>query len=90
LGLDDNGNCSNAGIALTNVGPTPVRATQAQESLEGKSLDENNIADAAQLAADASQPVGDHRGSEEFKRAIVKTLTARAIDKAKTRAEGKK
>ena len=42
------------------------------------------------MAADASQPVGDHRGSEEFKRAIVKTMTARAIDKAQTRAEGKK
>ncbi|SVC19931.1 uncharacterized protein METZ01_LOCUS272785, partial [marine metagenome] len=64
--------------------------SQAQEALIGKPLDENNIAEAAQLAADAAQPVGDHRGSEEFKRAIVKTMTTRAIDKAKTRAEGKK
>ena len=90
LVVDGEGNCSNAGIALTNVGPTPVRASQAQEALIGKPLDENNIAEAAQLAADAAQPVGDHRGSEEFKRAIVKTMTTRAIDKAKTRAEGKK
>ena len=40
------------------------------------------------LAAEASQPIGDHRGSEEYKRGVVKTLPGRAIMKAKTRAFG--
>ena len=71
----DGDNCSSAGIALTNVGPTPIRATEAQNALIGTSVSSDDIDKAAELAASASQPVGDHRGSEEYKRAVVKTLT---------------
>ncbi len=84
----DGDNCSSAGIALTNVGPTPIRAIEAQNALIGTSVSSDDIDKAAGLAAAASQPVGDHRGSEEYKRAVVKTLTARAIQTAKDRAEG--
>ena len=80
--------CSSAGIALTNVGPTPIRATEAQNALIGTSVSSDDIDKAAELAAAASQPVGDHRGSEEYKRAVVKVLTARAVQTAKDRAEG--
>ena len=84
----DSDSCSSAGIALTNVGPTPIRATEAQDALVGTSASSDDIDKAAELAASAAQPVGDHRGSEEYKRAVVKTLTARAIQTAKDRAEG--
>lgn len=82
----DGDNCSSAGIGLTNVGPTPIRATAAQDALVGTPVSDDDIENAASLAADASQPVGDHRGSEDYKRAVVKTLTARAIQAAKERA----
>ena len=82
--------CSKAGIALTNVGPTPVRATQAQDALVGTTITQEDAEKAGELAAAASQPVGDHRGSEEYKRAVVKVLTTRAILKAKSRAGGEK
>ena len=84
----DGDNCSSAGIALTNVGPTPIRATEAQNALIGTSVSSDDIDKAAELAAAASQPVGEHRGSEEYKRAVVKVLTARAVQTAKDRAEG--
>ncbi len=84
----DGDNCSSAGIALTNVGPTPIRATEAQNALIGTSVSGDDIDKAAELAAAAAQPVGDHRGSEEYKRAVVKVLTARAVQTAKDRAEG--
>ena len=84
----DGDNCSSAGIALTNVGPTPIRATEAQNALIGTSVSSGDIDKAAELAAAAAQPVGDHRGSEEYKRAVVKVLTARAVQTAKDRAEG--
>lgn len=84
----DGDNCSSAGIALTNVGPTPIRAIEAQNALIGTSVSSDDIDKAAELAAAASQPVGDHRGSEEYKRAVVKVLTARAVQTAKDRAEG--
>tara|TARA_B100000131_G_scaffold302063_1_gene324860 strand:- start:1047 stop:1922 length:876 start_codon:yes stop_codon:yes gene_type:complete len=84
----ENGKCSSSGIALTNVGPTPVRAKDAQDVLIGTDVSNEVIEQASNLAAEASQPVGDHRGSEEYKRGVVKTLTGRAILKAKNRAMG--
>jgi len=86
----DGDTCSKAGIALTNVGPTPIRASDAQDSLVGTAVTDEDADKAGQLAADASQPVGDHRGSEEYKRAVVKVLTSRAIMQAKERATGGK
>ncbi len=88
LTLDKNGNCESIGIGLTNVGLTAIRATQAEAALQGKPPNEANIKTAAQLAADAAQPIGDQRGSEEYKRALVKTLTVRALRKAVERAKG--
>jgi len=84
----DGDTCSKAGIGLTNVGPTPVRASDAQDALVGTAVSQEDADKAGELAAAASQPVGDHRGSEVYKRAVVKTLTSRAIMKAKARAEG--
>ena len=84
----DGDTCSKAGIGLTNVGPTPIRATEAQDALLGTTVSQEDADKAGELAAAASQPVGDHRGSEDYKRAVVKTLTSRAIMKAKERAEG--
>ena len=84
----DGDTCSKAGIALTNVGPTPVRALEAQDALVGSSVSKEDADKAGELAAEASQPVGDHRGSEEYKRAVVKALTSRAIMQAKERSGG--
>ncbi|HEX6606265.1 MAG TPA: xanthine dehydrogenase family protein subunit M [Chloroflexia bacterium] len=86
--LDEQGNCESVGIGLTNVGETPIKATQAEQALLGKPLDDANIHVAAQLAAEAAEPVGDQRGSEEYKRALVKTLMVRALRKAAQRATG--
>jgi carbon-monoxide dehydrogenase medium subunit len=85
--LDENGNCESAGIGLTNVGDTPIKATEAENALKGKPLDDANIRMAAQLASEAAQPTGDHRGSEEYKRALIKTLTVRALRQAVERAK---
>ena len=86
--LDSNGNVTYAGIGLTNVGPTPIKARDAEQSLLGKPLDESTIHQAADLAAAASQPTSDTRGPAEYKRDMVRTLTVRALRKALTRATG--
>ncbi len=86
----ENGICASAGIGLTNVGPTPIRAIEAQNALIGTDISEENIQKAGELAAEASQPIGDHRGSDEYKKSVVNTLTKRAIIKAKDRAQGGK
>ena len=84
----DGDTCSKAGIGLTNVGPTPVRASEAQDALVGTTVSQEDADKAGELAAASSQPVGDHRGSEEYKRAIVRILTSRAIMQAKERSGG--
>lgn len=84
----DGQNCVSAGIGLTNVGPTPVRAVEAQNVLIGTDVNKEIIQKAGELAASASQPIGDHRGSEEYKRSVVNALTKRAMKIAKNRAQG--
>ncbi len=86
--LDGNGNVSYAGIGLTNVGPVPIKARNAEQSLLGKPLDDASIHQAADLAAAAAQPTSDTRGPAEYKRAMVRTLTVRALRKALARATG--
>jgi aerobic carbon-monoxide dehydrogenase medium subunit len=84
--VDEGGICQKAGIALTNVGATPIKAAKAEEFLQGKTLDEASITQAAQLAAEAAQPSSDLRGPEEYKRGMVKELTRRALMRAYERA----
>jgi aerobic carbon-monoxide dehydrogenase medium subunit len=78
--------CEQAGIGLTNVGLTPIKATRAEASLKGKALDEAAIKQAAELAAQAAEPSADLRGSVEYKKDLVRILTARALRKAAERA----
>ena len=84
--LDDKGACQKVGIGLTNVGPTPVKARKAEDFLRGKKLDEANIAQAAQLAADEADPSADLRGPVEYKKGLVKELAKRALTRALQRA----
>ncbi len=90
LTLDKGGAVTYAGIGLTNVGETPIKATKAEEALMGNKPDDARLQKAAGLAAEAAQPVADQRGSEAYKRALVKTLTSRALHQAIARAKGGK
>ena len=84
--LDASGVVQRAGIGLTNVGPIPIKAKTAEDSLRGRKLDAAAIAKAAQLAADASQPSSDLRGPAEYKKGLVKELAKRALARAAERA----
>jgi carbon-monoxide dehydrogenase medium subunit len=84
--LDAGGLCSKAGIGLTNVGGTPLRARKAEDYLKGKKLDDSTIKQAGQLAADESEPSSDLRGPEDYKKAMVMELTRRALGRAGERA----
>jgi carbon-monoxide dehydrogenase medium subunit len=90
VALRDDGACAEAGIGLTNVGMTPIKATAAEAALVGRRLDDKTVAQAAQLAASASEPMEDLRGPVEYKRDLVRVLTARALRRALERAEGRR
>ena len=90
LTLGAGGVCELVGIGLTNVGLTPIRAERAEAALRGQRPDEATINLAAQLAAEASRPTADLRGPVEYKRDVVRVLTARALRRALERAEGRR
>jgi carbon-monoxide dehydrogenase medium subunit len=74
-----NGTVERAGIALTAVAPSNMRATAAEDALAGRELDDEAIAEAGRLAAEAAQPRDDVRGSAEYKRNVVRIFTERGL-----------
>jgi carbon-monoxide dehydrogenase medium subunit len=84
--LDGTGICRRVGIGLTNVGATPIKASRAEGFLAGKTMDKEQIDQAAQLAAEESQPSSDLRGPAEYKISMVRELTKRALVRACERA----
>ena len=81
------GRIEEAGVALTNVGLTAIRATAAESALVGSDGGEEARDAAAAAAAEAAEPIEDHRGSADYKRAVVKTLAWRALELALDRAK---
>ena len=86
--LGGQGEITRIGIGLTNAGPTPIKATAAEGYLRGRQPDAEAIAEAARLAADATSPSADRRGSVEYKRDMARVLTSRAVARAVERAGG--
>jgi aerobic carbon-monoxide dehydrogenase medium subunit len=84
--VDRDGICQEAGIGLTNVGATPLKADLAEDFLRGKTLDEANIKQAGLLAAQVAQPSSDLRGPADYKLSMVKELTKRALTRARERS----
>lgn len=68
-----------AKIALGAVAPTILRAGAAEAYLVGHSLTDEAIAHAAELAAQTARPISDVRASAEYRRALVRALTAQAL-----------
>jgi len=81
-----NGVCTKARIALAAVAPVPLRATAAEQSLEGQAVTPDRIKRAADLAVEAARPISDQRGSADFRRHLVRVLTRRTLTEALARA----
>lgn len=73
-------------IALTNVGPTALKARAAEDYLRGKPLSDASIAEAARIAKSIAEPVADLRGDVEYKIAMAGEMTQRALRVAYSRA----
>ena len=87
--LDSSGqNFESARIALASVGPTPILAKAAGDSLAGKPVNDESIDAAAALAKDAATPSTDMRGTVDQRKHLVEVLTGRMLRQAVERARG--
>jgi carbon-monoxide dehydrogenase medium subunit len=82
LTLGTGGEVTSVGIGLTNAGPTPLRAADAEQFLIGKQPSDEVIAEAAQRASAIATPSADRRGAVEYKRQMARVLTGRALKAA--------
>ncbi|MDH5507946.1 MAG: FAD binding domain-containing protein, partial [Anaerolineae bacterium] len=70
---------SQAAITLGSVAPTIISAAEAQAYLTGRPLDDETLAQAAQLAAGAATPIDDLRSSASYRQEMVRVCTTRVL-----------
>jgi CO/xanthine dehydrogenase FAD-binding subunit len=85
----DGDTVTDARVAITALAPTIRRVPEAEAALVGTDADAEAAAAAGEAAANASQPIGDVRGSADYRRAMAAVITSRAIDVAAARARGR-
>jgi carbon-monoxide dehydrogenase medium subunit len=76
------GTCEDVRVGLTHMGSVPLRATAVEEALRGQELSAENIAQAAEQAAEGTNPPADLNASVEYKRHLARVLTKRALQEA--------
>ncbi len=80
------GSVSHIRITLTNLGPTALRAHDAESILLGKSINDDLIRQAAAKAMEICDPAEDLRGDAEYKTAMAGQMVQRAINEALAKA----
>ena len=86
--LDDTGQLRDARIALAGVGPTPIRCSAAEQTLEGQQPGAKLFAAAAAACGAAADPGDDLHASADYRRAMVEVFVGRALASALARVGG--
>jgi carbon-monoxide dehydrogenase medium subunit len=74
-----NGSVAEARIGLTNMGPTPVRASAAESAVAGAQASREALRSAAAAAAEGTEPPADLHGAPDYRRHLARVLTGRAL-----------
>jgi carbon-monoxide dehydrogenase medium subunit len=75
----EGGSISEARVGLTNMGSTPLRARAVEQALVGKQATEDAVREAAQAAAEGTNPPSDLNGDADYRRHLATVLTRRAV-----------
>ncbi len=86
--LDAAGNLEDVRVGITGVAATPYRARGVEERLRGRGAGSKEIREAAALAAEGVEPLGDIHASEAYRRDLAAVFTVRSLLKAVERARG--
>ncbi|MGI5165216.1 FAD binding domain-containing protein [Spirillospora sp. CA-253888] len=78
----ERGAIEDARVALTNMGPVPVRAHAVERFIEGRSVSRDAFRAASEHAAEGASPPADLHGSAEYRAHLATVLTARALTAA--------
>lgn len=85
--LDENAKCKGARLVYLNAGEGPMDAKEAARLLEGETLNDTLIIEAATIASEKEiNPFGNMHASADFQRHLAKVLTQRALKLAAQRA----
>lgn len=68
-----------ARVGLTNMGPTPIRATAVEQALVGAPANRESVRAAATAAADGTSPVDDASAAADYREHLARVLTERAV-----------
>ena len=88
LTMAERGICKDARIALGAAGLTPLILPEVTHCLTGKELRSEVIDEAARQVTRAVQPLEDHRGSQDYKRAAAGAIFKQAVEVALRREQG--
>jgi carbon-monoxide dehydrogenase medium subunit len=77
----EGGKITDAKVALTNMGATPIRATDVENALKGASS-MDDIAKAAEHAANGTSPTSDIHAQADYREHLARVLTKRAVAQA--------
>ena len=78
----EDGHIAEARIGLTNMGPTPLRATATEAALAGADATADAVAAAAAHAAEGTSPSSDLNAAADYRQHLAQVLTRRAVSKA--------
>ncbi|WP_431961855.1 FAD binding domain-containing protein [Actinacidiphila sp. bgisy160] len=75
----DDGRIVESRVGLSNMGPTPVRATACEAALAGAEAAPEAVASAADSAAEGTRPASDLSASAAYREHLARVLTRRAV-----------
>ncbi|MEO7287293.1 MAG: FAD binding domain-containing protein, partial [Jatrophihabitantaceae bacterium] len=74
-----NGTITEARLGLTNMGPTPLRATATEQALAGADASAAAVRAATDQAAEGTSPPSDLSAKADYRRHLATVLTRRAV-----------
>ncbi len=75
----ENGSIAEARVALTNMGPTPVRLAAVEQELSGTRAAVDAVGEATTGAADGTSPTSEVHAQADYRRHLARVLTRRAV-----------